>query len=588
MQGRTKPSGIERIGVNKPHKLAVSPKSSSLSTLPTRKVTSAKVSPTMKKSNGNANKSPVQEKANTMIIEENCNIPEEIIGGSSLEIRHQELANVPSKYFINSSISKLDISFNSFINLEDLRYFPKLQSLRAMYNVLTSLKGVENCLQLGDANFQGNRLKDLDYLSKCSKLNSLCLDSNQLSICPNLSSLQLLSYITLDCNELKNVDGLLSLKNIAVISLSQNKISTLSIFNECEFFQNLIELDLSYNKLNNNGFNILDKFVKLLTLRLKGCGLSDISKFSTNKSIREINISDNELETLEGIADKLPMLEVMDVKNNKLPHVKSFISDTKGLEHLEILFLSGNPLGDITPNYEKILSTHMENLRFVDDLEIERPNEMSVDLTNTPFFDDEALEPLEFPFSTEEKLKEIISKQTIAAEEALEVKNLYENMMKNSEKLQTKFEESLIILKSNFNQFKDMIHQQDFNFQEEIEEETPGVYDPQLPPFEFPSTTLEPKELRGSQIFAEAKAIAEIEEELKAISGGRIRAAMKFSKQNYEENKDNEVQEEHSEISTEDTSPIINIKTAEKKKPPSENSNRSSLIVKRPSSSKSE
>ncbi|KAF0984475.1 hypothetical protein FDP41_000374 [Naegleria fowleri] len=181
----------------------------------------------------------------------------------TLELRHQKLSSFPEAHLVKTELVKLDISFNSFSDLEMLSNFPKLVSFKAMYNKLKTLDGIELCEQIKDCNITGNAIEDVSKLAFCKKLETLSLDGNKIASFPSLSSLKCLTSLSVDNNCLKTFDGISGLENLTTFSAARNYFEKLTGLGKCRFRSSLLELDLSFNMLDKADFACLPTFDKL-------------------------------------------------------------------------------------------------------------------------------------------------------------------------------------------------------------------------------------------------------------------------------------------------------------------------------------
>ncbi|TYI48368.1 hypothetical protein E1A91_D13G243600v1 [Gossypium mustelinum] len=117
-------------------------------------------------------------------------------------------------------------------------------------------------------------------------------------------------------------------------------------------FMNKLEiLDLSNNKLlGNNILPYLAEFTSLKTLLLDNCGLQgsiDISELNSLKNLKELHLSDNQIESLGSLFQRkrqlrMAKLEVLDLSFNYLNN--SIFSSLAALPHLKSLNLESNLL----------------------------------------------------------------------------------------------------------------------------------------------------------------------------------------------------------------------------------------------------
>nr|CAG4714889.1 unnamed protein product [Naegleria fowleri] len=421
-----------------------------------------------------------------------------------------------------------------------LSNFPKLVSFKAMYNKLKTLDGIELCEQIKDCNITGNAIEDVSKLAFCKKLETLSLDGNKIASFPSLSSLKCLTSLSVDNNCLKTFDGISGLENLTTFSAARNYFEKLTGLGKCRFRSSLLELDLSFNMLDKADFACLPTFDKLEVLRLKNCNLSCLDIFPTCFQIRVLVLSSNSFESISGIESRFPHLESLDVRDNLISHVKQLQENISSLSELEMLYVSGNPMCDINSNYVKILSTHLKNLRLIDEVRVnayELPSE--IDQNDSTIITE--LGYTEPAFDDKELLDQVLKREQTSLKEAEEVKALFLNLEKQTRKLEKTFENSLHRLDANLNEIKKgIIFELDI---ERKESESFVDLDPQNIDARS-SQTLDLNDIRKSMNRIEKKPISKAEDvqivnvrkSLNHIE--RIRAAQHYSKTAEVDNKE--------------------------------------------------
>ena len=185
--------------------------------------------------------------------------------------------------------------------LEDLVYFPKLNSIRIYLQPNIDFDTIPNKANIYNLGLSQNKLDSLTFLEGFDKL----------------------MYLSLSSNSIVNLNGVENVKTIKRLGLNSNDVVDISLL---EGFNNLEHLDLTYNAVLD--VSPLSSLPKLNYLSLYENGISDISPLSNVKSLEELYLNNN------NITDISPLKEFTSFK---------------------ALNISGNPI----TNYEEI--NHITN-----------------------------------------------------------------------------------------------------------------------------------------------------------------------------------------------------------------------------------
>ena len=212
-------------------------------------------------------------------------------------------------------VTQLDVSYvigysSSYItNMEEIRYFISLITLRCKYHKLTSLDLSQNTV-LTSLNCEGNNnLTSLD-LSQNTVLERLYCDSNQLTSL-DLSQNTVLERLYCSNNQLTSLD--LSQNTVLErFNCSFNELTSLDISKNTVLWSlgcvdnQLTSLDLSQNTVlkeldcYNNKLTSLD-FSQNTDLKGLGCGRNQLTSldFSQNTVLEDLYCNDNQLTSLD-------------------------------------------------------------------------------------------------------------------------------------------------------------------------------------------------------------------------------------------------------------------------------------------------
>ncbi|GMJ07261.1 receptor like protein 13 [Hibiscus trionum] len=304
-----------------------------------------------------------------------------------------------------SSLKSFNLAENQLkgsVNVKELR---KLRSLDLSWNGIESFEdsGTQVIMDLEKLDLSGNLLNNTSFafISRLSNLKSLSIGDNNLQGCidiEELNKLAKLKHLELNGNQIESLrsydesDRLLKLMNLEQLDLSSNlfnnsilrvisglsNLKSLNIGNnqlegsinikELEAFQDLEELDFSYNKLydfvapkelenistnvkelslsySHLGDNILQSigaFTSLTSLTLSNTWLTGplpTKGWCDLRNLKELDLSGNALVgSIPSCFSNLTSLRLLDISNNGIEIPSSFISFANN-SLLEYLFV---------------------------------------------------------------------------------------------------------------------------------------------------------------------------------------------------------------------------------------------------------
>ena len=285
----------------------------------------------------------------------------------------------------------------------------KLQNLDGMIglrrasfcdNELTKVEGLEACTALEELILEENRISQLDGMKSLAYLKRLDLGKNRLCRIEGLEHLTRLTQLSVEDNEIDTLAGLSKLQNLMELYIGNNKITELKQVLQVKDMPKLIILDLSGNTLctandyrhytvyHVRKLKVLDgvgvemaeqeaakeKYDGKLTiefvvervghsflehvreLNLAASRVRDVGEVLKEQhfpSLKEVNLDNNQLSDLSGLAD-LPQLSLLRLNHNRIENLGLNGSSEAGfLPQLEVLHLGYNHI-----NYIPALRLH--------------------------------------------------------------------------------------------------------------------------------------------------------------------------------------------------------------------------------------
>ncbi|UNI24675.1 Protein nud1 [Purpureocillium takamizusanense] len=262
---------------------------------------------------------------------------------TDLDLHDKQLTSLHMLDEFCGRVVKLDASQNKLNHLDGVP--STVRQLKASCNMLTELTSWDHLMHLQYVDVSGNEIKSLSALKNLVHLRSIRADDNQLT-----------SLDGLDCH-----DGLLSLR------ARNNLIEELDC--SLTLFERLTELDLEGNMIRS--IHDLELLPSLSKLVLRKNSLSEFRLKRSMKTLRQLDVSDNDLTSLD--LSNLPNIQSVHADRNRIRELTGFdrarrldslsLREQHGNSPLDMsflasayevrkLFLSGNYLGCFEPTVD--------------------------------------------------------------------------------------------------------------------------------------------------------------------------------------------------------------------------------------------
>lgn len=282
---------------------------------------------------------------------------------TELRLSQMALKKVPTNVRAALSLTRLDISSNRIADLDDahLENIPSLRTLHAQNNrmerlpwhfprVLTALnishnkfctlpKVVCQLENLRDLDISFNSMYDLpEELGLLRKLEHLVMVGNHISQIP-LQAAELVSLRRLDCrrNRIVDLTVITTLPKLEKLSADYNNLHGLNL---C-LGPFLTTIDASFNKITRIELapgSVGRPLSSLISLNVSHAKLSSLDSLALSEllSLRNLNLSYNQLKVLPGSLGDLEYLETLSCSDNVLEALPGSIGRLKRLESLDV------------------------------------------------------------------------------------------------------------------------------------------------------------------------------------------------------------------------------------------------------------
>jgi Leucine-rich repeat (LRR) protein len=207
---------------------------------------------------------------------------------------------------------------------------------------VTSLNGIEKCINLKYLAMGHQRISDLSPLVNLINLEYLNLTQNRIiqNIQP-LARLVNLKFLNLDSNDITDFSPLQNLKNLTYLNVMFNPFSDFSVLSE---LTKLEELWLSNLHKPIANISSLENLINLRNLWLSACQITDITPLANLKDLKSLFLKHNSINDISALSG-LTNLERLYLSSNQIVD----ISALEYLINLSLLKLRYNQITNILP-----------------------------------------------------------------------------------------------------------------------------------------------------------------------------------------------------------------------------------------------
>lgn len=144
---------------------------------------------------------------------------------TALDLRNQQLTNIPEVVFENKQLKVLLLNNNQLQNLSpNIGKLINLKILNVQHNQIAKLENLDNLKELQILDISYNKITKLENLTNLSQLLSLNVSNNQIAKLENLDNLKTLHSLDISANKITKKEGLDNLKQLKEVIIYGNVI----------------------------------------------------------------------------------------------------------------------------------------------------------------------------------------------------------------------------------------------------------------------------------------------------------------------------------------------------------------------------
>ena len=310
----------------------------------------------------------------------NCGITDEILSAADfsnaaiteLNLSENAITNISFLEPVIANITKLDLSNTEISDYSLLASATKLTELSLANNRIVDISFLSTATELSHLDIRHNLLTSLQALAPLEKISTLAVSDNQLNDLTGLEHALELTELVANNNKIASLDGIMNSTLLTAVYLDNNLLTDLSVLtksaehlNKISASGNLLEdvsvlapctavqcLNLSDNQLKS--LNGIENMHELTILAASNNSIEFLIPLKDCKKLTNIVLAGNEITLIDSLSSLNGEERVrLDLSDNNITN----INDLPGIQYSDI-YLQGNPLA----NYQHLASLEFYNL----------------------------------------------------------------------------------------------------------------------------------------------------------------------------------------------------------------------------------
>ena len=253
------------------------------------------------------------------------------------------------------------------VDIDPIKYFKKLKTLRLDHNVIEDLSGLSQLKNVKVLQLQHNHITNLSPLSDLSSLEHLNISDNPLSDMDKMSTCRNLAHLNIERTQISDLDKIRFLTNLKSLKAGKSDVNEheakIRSVEPLRYLEKIRFISLPFNEIEDIRF--LRNIPKLHTLDISGNHINDLTQVLKMHALRTLRASHNSMTSLAGIS-KLKHLQELDLSFNKLNLDE--LSELVELKKLSYLVLKGIQLKDASSVARAKMSSLNVSDNLIDDM----------------------------------------------------------------------------------------------------------------------------------------------------------------------------------------------------------------------------
>ena len=269
----------------------------------------------------------------------------------------------------------LDAHCNALTSFTLYAPLHKLDSLLLSYNHIKDINGLNNCINLSNLDINNNKMSYLPQdILQLNKLHTLNIQNNDINELPNTLGLMTnLVRLNIEGNPLKRlVTKMKSANTEQIKSYLKSRITEHELQSTPLKHKDYYDITTNTNSSVNDGVNIISCIMNanlnLSKQKLTDIPVDNIMNYIQKNTLDKIDLSDNAITNIYPIEHILPLIQSLKELNLSNNNINMFPICILSLPNLSVLNVSKNKLSSFP--YEQFTSSNINmlnsNLSYID------------------------------------------------------------------------------------------------------------------------------------------------------------------------------------------------------------------------------